>query len=59
MLLTNSSDELLDIPPIPYEDKVLKMPSLYHQVAAQNTHSMSETAVLEPKINEPCIVMWE
>ena len=59
MLLTNSSDELLDIPPIPYEDKVLKMPSLYHQVAPQNTHSMSETAVLEPKINEPCIVMWE
>ena len=59
MLLTNSADELSDIPPIPCDDEVLKMLSLDQQVAAQNAYNTSETAAFEPKINEPCIVIWD
>ena len=59
MLLTNTADELPDILPIPCEDEVLKMLSLDQQVAAQNECNTSETAVFEPEINEPCIVIWD
>ena len=59
MLVTNSADELSDILPIPCEDEVLRMLSLDQQVAAQNGYNMSETAVFEPKISEPCIVIWD
>ena len=57
ILLTNSADELSDILPIPCEDEVLKMLSLDQQVAAQNECNTSETAVFEPKINKPSIVI--
>ena len=36
MLLTNSADELPDIPPISCEDEGLKILSLDQKVAAQN-----------------------
>ena len=59
MLQTNSAGELPDILQIPYEDEVLKMLSLDLQVAPPNECNTSETAAFEPKINEPCIVIWD
>ena len=59
MLLTNSADEMFDILPIPCEDEVLKILSLDQQVAAQNAYNTSETVAFEPKVNEPCIVIWD
>ena len=59
MLLTNSADELSDILPIPCEDAMLKILSLDQQIVAQSEYNMSETAAIEPKIREPCIVIWD
>lgn len=56
MLLTNNAAELYDIPPISCEDKCSK-----YQISRQQLkiHTTSETAVFEPKINEPCIVIQD
>ena len=52
MVLTNSADELSDIPLILCENEELKMLPLEQQVAAQNVYNMSETA-------ETCLVVWD
>ena len=58
MLLTNSVDELSDIPPISCKDEKLKMLSLDQQVTAQNVYNMSGTVAFKSKIRETCIVIW-
>ena len=58
MLLTNSVDELSDIPPISCKDEKLKMLSLDQQVTAQNVYNMSGAAAFKSKISDTCIVIW-
>ena len=59
-ILTNNFAESLDIPPIPSEDKVVQLLSLQqNQLLINELSDVPEQHDFEPKINEPCIVIWD
>ena len=59
-LLTNNFVQSLDIPPIPSEDEVVQLLSLQqNQLPINELPDVPEQHDFEPKINKPCIVIWD
>ena len=59
-LLTSNFAESLEIPPIPSEDEIVKLLSLkQNQPPINELSDVPEQHDFEPKINGPCIVIWD